>query len=279
MGKATTPKPIVAHRSSARKSADAAILANSIRAELEKAGSRDIDTREEKKNYAEVLSRELSTRFANALRPTFAGILPDEEGKGQESRARTSKGYKKLDVNYSTSQLGLGLGVSIKTINFRDGKSKRYTKNYTRVDGELRAEASDYHVRQPYATMVAIIFLPLDACDDAARDPSSFGQAIQLFRRRCGRDKPTDDPMLFERVFVGLYDTRPASVGDVSFFDVRCAPPKAGPPKIRLKLADVIENIIKVFDDRNDPPFEWDTGEVETDPLILEDVEEDDAED
>ena len=55
--------------------------------------------------------------------------------------------------------------MSIKTINFRDATTKRYTKNYTRADGELRAEASDYHERQPYAVMVAVIFLPIDACD------------------------------------------------------------------------------------------------------------------
>lgn len=84
-------------------------------------------------------------------------------GFGQESRARTGKGLKKLDVNYSTIELGLGLGLSIKTINFRDAKTKRYTKNYTRVDNELRAEAADYHERQPYSVLCAVIFLPFDA--------------------------------------------------------------------------------------------------------------------
>src|SRR5689334_15108379 len=71
------------------------------------------DTREKKKNYAESLSRSLATRLANALRPTFPGILPDKSGRSQESKARTSKGYKKLDINYSTTELGLGLGVSV----------------------------------------------------------------------------------------------------------------------------------------------------------------------
>jgi hypothetical protein len=88
--------------------------------------------------------------LANALRPSFP-ILPDEFGKKQESKARTSKGYKKLDINYSTTELGLGLGVFVKTLNFKDPKSQRYTKNYSRIDNELRAEASDYHERQPYA--------------------------------------------------------------------------------------------------------------------------------
>src|SRR5262245_42608206 len=84
-----------------------------------------------KKNYAERLSRAIATKVATGLRPHFPGILPDESDKGHESKARTSKGFKKLDVNYSTPELGLGLGVSVKTVNFRDRKSARYTKNYT----------------------------------------------------------------------------------------------------------------------------------------------------
>jgi hypothetical protein len=101
--------------------------------------------RASKKNYAERLSRAIATLVANGLRPKFAGITPGPHGEGQESRARTAKGVKKLDVNYSTAELGLGLGVSIKTINFKDPRTGRYTKNYTRADNELRAEAQDYH--------------------------------------------------------------------------------------------------------------------------------------
>jgi hypothetical protein len=106
-------------------------------------GERPLDERGRKKNFAEALSRALALRIANALRPRFQGILPDAQERGQESRARSAKGFKKLDVNYSTLELGLALGVSIKTINFKDPRTNRYTKNYTRVDAELRAEASD----------------------------------------------------------------------------------------------------------------------------------------
>src|SRR5262249_24517572 len=147
------------------------------------------------------------------------------DGSGQESKARTGKGLKKLDVNYSTVELGLGLGLSIKTINFRDATTERYTKNYTRVDNELRAEAADYHERQPYAVLCAIIFLPADACDDGGKAPSSFGQAVQIFRFRAGREKAVDDSTLFERILIGLYDTREKEFGRVAFFDVMDAPP------------------------------------------------------
>src|SRR5262249_42533815 len=146
---------------------------------------------------------------------------------------------------------GLGLGVSIKTINFRDPKTNRYTKNYTRADGELRAEASDYHERQPYAVMVAVIFLPIDACDDGSKAaPSSFGQAVQVFRFRSGRETPKDPPMLFERVFIGLYDVGESHFGDVVFFDVTWQPPRIGRPQKTMTYPDVIQAIVDTYDRR-----------------------------
>lgn len=74
---------------------------SNIAGELRQAGDRStIATQSQKKNYAEKLSRLLAQRIANALRSRYRGILPDELGNRQESRARTAKGFKKLDVNY-----------------------------------------------------------------------------------------------------------------------------------------------------------------------------------
>ncbi len=217
-----------------------------------------------KKNYAETLSRALAQRFADALRGSFEGILPDTEGHGQELRARTGKGSKKLDVNYSTVELGLGLGVSIKTINFRDARTNRYTKNYTRVDNELRAEAADYHERQPYAVLCAVVYLPLDACDDGGRlAPSSFGQAIRIFRHRAGREKSTDDPTLFERILVGLYEVDAHDFGKVAFFDVMDDPPRTGRPKSPKSFRDAVRTITDAYDGRNKTKFKWAEGDEE----------------
>lgn len=257
------------------------LLQDRIDQELRCAGDRDLvsaSSATDKKNYAETLSRALSQRFADALRKTFEGILPDREGLGQESRARTGKGLKKLDVNYSTVELGLGLGVSIKTINFRDPRTKRYTKNYTRVDNELRAEAADYHERQPYAVLCAIVFLPLDACDDGGRvAPSSFGQAIQIFRPRGGREKPVDDPTLFERILIGLYDAEAGNFGRVGFFDVKEAPPRIGRPRTLKSFSEAIDSIVDAYDNRNKIKFEWADGETEilTNPSLDRDENED----
>ena len=95
----------------------------------------------------------------------------------------------------------------------------------------MTSEAADYHERQPYAVLCAVVFLPLDACDDGGKAaPSSFGQAIQIFRRRAGREKPVDDPTLFERILVGLYDTDVDKFGRVDFFDVMDGPPRVRDP-------------------------------------------------
>jgi hypothetical protein len=254
---------------------------DTIAPELAPAGDRAMaQTATEKKNYAETLSRALAQRLANTLRPAFPGILPDPQGRGQESRARSAKGIKKLDVNYSTVELGLGLGLSIKTVNFRDAGTKRYTKNYTRADGELRAEASDYHVRQPYAVLVGIVFMPLDACDDGSQAASSFGQAVTIFRFRAGRNEPTADPNLFERMFIGLYDTTAEQFGRVGFFDVMDAPPRKGRPARLLTFAELVQRIQDTYDARNSPVFEWADSPADrlTEPVTEPDEDESDSE-
>lgn len=235
----------------------------SIRAELEQAGNRpEMVSAAAKKNYAETLSRGLALKYANALRPCFDGITPLADGSRHERPARTGKGVKKLDVNYSTTELGLGLGVSIKTINFADEKSRRYTKNFTRVDNELRAEAKDYHQRQPYAVLVGILYLPEDSCRDGNPKTdaiSSFGGAVRHLRHRTNRRNPTNEEELFERFFVGIYVPDGPHAGEDWYFDVMTSPPRNGRPVAgnRLSFEDVIGAIRNEYDRRNDPSFLW----------------------
>jgi hypothetical protein len=214
----------------------------------------------DKKNYAERLSRAIATVVANGLRNAFPGITPDADGRRQEVPARTGKGLKKLDVNYSTAELGLGLGVSIKTVNFPDKGSARYTKNFSRADNELRAEAKDYHERQPYSVLVAAIFLPVEACADGkAGGISSFGQAVKLFRHRTNRTNPKNEQELFERVFVAIYEHDGGRRGEVTFFDVTDKPPMKGVPRIPPAYAfdGFLKEVTKTYDARNKPAFEW----------------------
>lgn len=212
---------------------------------LRVAGSRPADnaTRDLKKNYSERLSNAIAILLASKLRATgrFKSILPLPDGSGREtgSASGSTKKIKKTDVRYATSDTGLELLVSIKTLNFRDAKKDRatgrltigrYTKNMVRNDHELRAEAMDHHERFPYAVLAAVFFIPIDACDDGAADKSSFAHAVMTFRPRAGRADKSDPAAKFERFFIGLYDPSDPSNADVGFFDVVSPPPRRGRP-------------------------------------------------
>ena len=175
---------------------------------------------------------------------------------------------KRLDDNYSTPELGLGLGVSVKTTNFPD-KSKKsafYTHNLTRIDGELRAEAMDHHERQPYSVLVGILFLPWAACDDhrpggqsQGAQGSSFCLAVNHFRKRSGRKDPVGMISRFERFYVALYDGGDPGVLPTRFFDVDDdkAPPRAR--RLRddegLSFDQLCDAIRNAFEDRNRSKF------------------------
>lgn len=253
----------------------------------------DPKARERKKNYAQRVSEASALLIANALRPYFGGILPNEDGSGQASGARTGKGVKKLDVNYSTPELGLGLGVSVKTLNFRDPKTQRYTKNTTRNDNELRAEAMDYHERQPYSVLVGVLFTPLDSCHDGNPDKlkqsrSSFAHFVNVLRHRAGRTGPNDSAQRLEALYIGLYGHAGEQRSEVRFFNVLDTPPQFGVPSTGLlDFGRFIEAIVATYDARNVVKPAWDTAdsapptltELETSELLpVDESSEDGAE-
>jgi hypothetical protein len=200
--------------------------------------------------YAHRLSTSLAQKLADGLRSKFRGILPDEHGAKHESRSGSASGLKKLDVNYSNPQIGLGLGVSIKTLNFRDEGTGRFTKNVKRLDGELRAEAQDYHVRQPFAVLVALVFLPDEATSDS-KTKSSLRHAWEVFRGRSGRKSNVNDTSLFERLWLCVYTTSAKGFGDCRCFDVAVEYPLTGMPEHGQTLSEVLSQIELEFSKRN----------------------------
>ena len=230
--------------------------------------------RESKKKYSEKLSNKLAILLANKLRDTgnFKGqILPLPSGKGRETPVPSGafNKAKKTDVNYSTLS-GLELLVSIKTLGFRDilpatstqpKRPGRYTKNMVRNDHELRAEAMEFHERYPFAVLVALFFIPRDACDDGEdSDKSSFAHAVMTFRARAGRRRPDEPAQMFELFYIGLYDHSGPNRGRVEFFDVMDPPRRTGVPKRVVGLDAVVKRIVEVYGLRNRLyiPFEED---------------------
>lgn len=210
---------------------------------------------EEKRTYATRFADKMAICIANGLRDQFPGVLPDEDGRGVESAAQSVRGPKKLDVNYSTPQLGLCFGISLKSVHFKEKEKRGYIHNRKRNDEELRTEASGYHQRQPFAVMIAVVFLPDDACEDASvRYPSSFGEWVKYLRPLSQRQAPHDDIARYERVFVGLY-ARDSS--RMAFFDVANAPPRKGRPKDLLTYREFLDEIEKTYLQRNAAEFEW----------------------
>lgn len=220
--------------------------------------------------YATRFANAMAILVANGLRSRFPGIKPDESGKGVESHSRAVRGLKKLDVNYSTQQAGLLLGISLKSVHVRDKNPKlRYHHNPKRNDEELRVEAAGYHQRQPYAVLAAVVVLPFEACEDADTRPSSFGTWVQYLWPLAGRSDPHGEVDRFEHVFVALYDPKTA---ELVFFDVRTAPPKKGRPKAlkTLTLERFVERVTETYEKRNSLDFTWETGERD---LLREDEE------
>ena len=220
--------------------------------------------RNQKQAYATRFANKMAVCVANGLRDSFPEVLPGEDGKGLESPAQSVRGPKKLDVNFSTPQLGLGFGISLKAVHFKEREKFGYVHNRKRNDEDLRTEASGYHKRQPYAVMVAVMFLPDDACDDAQpKRMSSFGAWVRYLRPLAQRISAYDEIDRYERVFVGLY-ARDGS--RMEFFDVANAPPRRSRPAVLLTYEQFLDTVEKTFLKRNVADFEWaDDERVESD--------------
>lgn len=222
----------------------------------------------QKIQYATRFADDMAERIADHLSPRLRGI-----SASTKRTAGSVRGAKQLDVNFSTPEVGLALGISLKSVHIRDvGGSERYTHNRKRNEEELRIEATGYHKRQPYAVMVGVLFLPFDSCDDGKKDnASSFGSWVRHLRPYAGRDEPNEDPDKFEKIYIALYE--PAGT-DMRFFNVESSPPKTGRPKWLLTYIEFLDEIYLAYLERNSAAFTWAEGEEEPLDLSLFDADE-----
>jgi hypothetical protein len=200
--------------------------------------------------YASTFAKHFSKRIALAFEPAFPGM------KSGETPSQAFLGLKRVDANYSTTEAGLGLGISLKSVHYGEKKSgdSHFTHNIKRNDEELRVEASGHHIRQPFAVLVAILTLPFQACFD--RSTSSFASWVEALWTLKGREDPAQRPDLFELVFVALY-ARDGS--DLSFYQVggHVPCPRHGKPESFLSLNDVVSLVKKAYERRNGGDFRF----------------------
>jgi hypothetical protein len=211
-----------------------------------------------KKRYSERISEAVALVFAQELRERgLRGTRPlrdgTEEGSGAERRMAGGIGAKKVDVTWATEESGLLLGLSIKSINFRDPHTGNFQKNLTNRRGDMLMEAVTLHRRFPYAVLAGFFFLDVGAESDAtqnrdgsARRRCTFLNAHARMKLFTGRDDPAGRDEQFERMYVLLLDTTPGQVV------VRAT--EVGRPDTPMTLAAMFDTLVTLVAERN-PDF------------------------
>jgi hypothetical protein len=205
-------------------------------------------------SFAIYFAKYVSGEIAAALEKDFPGV------RSGETPSQSFRGLKRVDLNYSTPEAGLGLAISFKSVHFgeRLGGNADFIHNMKRNDEEFRVEATAHHLRQPYAVFVAAVFLPFEACSDS--ETSSFASWVEYLWPLKGRTEPEDPPDRFELVFVALY-ARDGS--DLRFYEVggkiKC--PRTGLPRSLLTLGEFLHRVTTVYNQRNGLDFFYEDEE------------------
>lgn len=210
-----------------------------------------------KKAYSEKLSNVIAPAFAAELRLRgLNGVRPDEPGgaagtSGAERRMSGAIGAKKVDVTWATEESGLLLGISIKSINFRDSRTGNFQKNLTNRRGDMLYEAVTLHRRFPYSVLGGFFFLDKDAAtDQTARRRSTFQNAHTRFGLFDGRNDPAGRDEQYERLWIVLLDANP--------FTPTWQCHRVGEPDTPVTLDDAFTDLLNVVATRNPDFYELD---------------------
>jgi hypothetical protein len=229
---------------------------------LRTVGQKPLDTakQSDKKRFSERLSHALAEAFAEELRARgLSSARPGPSGalgrKGAERRMSGGIGAKKVDVTWATEESGLLLGISIKTINFRDNRTKNFQKNLTNRRGDMLFEAVTLHRRFPYAVLAGFFILDHEAAHDHTdnRD-STFHNAHQRLRLFTGRMDPAGRDEQYERLFVVLLNSNQSN----PFFEAY----RVGEPRKPVAMAEAMGELMQLIAERDPDFYEADTGSV-----------------
>jgi len=162
-------------------------------------------------------------------------------------------GAKKVDVTWATEESGLLLGISIKSINFRDSRTGNFQKNLTNRRGDMLFEGVTLHRRFPYAVLGGLFFLDAGAEHDATtRRRSTLVNTHNRLRLFTGRDDPAGRDEQYEHLYVVLLDASSQHAN----FRIFCV----GEPQNEVPLERVMEDLLKATAIRNPDFYEYDYG-------------------
>ena len=220
----------------------------------------DTANRAVKKSYSEGVSKVVAQAVAEELRRRgLKGTRPAPPGEldtsGAERRMAGGIGAKKVDVTWATEVSGLLLGVSIKTINFRDMKTGNFQKNLTNRRGDMLIEAVTLHRRFPYAVLGGLFFLDNEAANDQTnRRRSTFVNAHNRIRLFTGRDDPAGRDEQYEKMYLLLLVASPSNV-EVKAYEV-------GHPETEVPMAQILDNLVGLVAERNPDFYEFVDGNL-----------------
>lgn len=218
----------------------------------------------EKKRYSELVSQAVAAAFAQELRerglrearPAPPGVLGTS---GAERRMAGGIGAKKVDVTWATEESGLLLGISIKSINFRDKRTNNFQKNLVNRRGDMLIEAVTLHRRFPYSVLAGFVFLDKEAAqDNTPRRRSTFENAHSRLRLFTGRNDPAGRDEQYERMYLVLLDANPFSPSLVIH--------PVGDPASSLTLEDIFTDLASLVAERNPDFYECVEGNLQKAP-------------
>ncbi len=233
-----------------------------ISAALQQLGPKPADTASsrEKGRYSEQMSQFLalalsagfSERGLIGTRPAPPGTVG---GSGAERRLSGGLGAKRVDVSWSTEESGLLLGVSIKTINFRDRKSNNFQKNLTNRRGDMLFEAVTLHQRFPYSVLIGLLCLDAEANNDSTRKRrSTFANVHPRLRLFTGRNDPAGRNEQFERFYVALVN------GDMNPPVLRLF--RIGEPDVEISFETFFAECLAILAERNPDFYQFADGHL-----------------
>lgn len=214
-----------------------------------------------KRKYSQDMSAVIALALADELRQRgMKSSLPAAPGQvgfssGAERRLAGGIGAKKVDVTWATEESGLLLGGSVKTINFKDGRTGNFQKNLTNRRGDMLFEAVTLHRRFPYAVLAGFMFLDKDAQNDGtAKRRSTFENAFTRLRLFTGREDPAGRDEQYERLYLLLVDANPFSPSFTCYH--------VSDPTTLVNLSDAFDEIVTIVAERNFDFYEAIGGEI-----------------